>query len=244
MSMMNLLSPQKHWLPVLLFLVSFASLSAKSIPREFGLRLGMNLAQHYAPKLVDQDFAVDPGIRPGFATGVYMNYLVLPELRLGYEVLYSQKGSREKITIYSMDGEDFARPAVMNVEYDLDYLEIPVLLRLHTDSWDKLSLEGITGTAMGLKIHSHHKLRGKVYLPSGDDFDEIPISEESDLAGVNQFDFSFVYGAGVNYTGKVDLSAEFRFVLGWDYLELPTFSLSDPVKLRNQTYSLLLGLKF
>lgn len=227
-----------------LFAFIGTGLFARGIPTEYGAKLGFNLAQHYGTKVDESEYRVKAGMRPGVSAGVFMNYAILYDLRLGYELLYTQKGSREKITILSMEGEELVRPAVMDVKYDLDYLELPIMLRLRTYATSKLDIEAVTGTAMSLKVHGHHELDGTVYLPDGDDFSAIPISEESSLSGVNQFDYSFVYGAAVYYRGKPDISAEFRFTLGWDYQSLPTFSLSDPVELRNQTYSLMLGVRF
>ncbi len=132
----------------------------------------------------------------------------------------------------------------MNVEYDLDYLEFPVLLKINTVSYGKLQMQAITGTAMSLKLHGAHRLDGTFYIPNGDDYDVIPISEQSDLPGINIFDYSFVYGSALIYKGAMEASLELRFTLGWDYLQLPTFSLSEQVELRNQTYSAILSIKF
>ena len=234
----------KLFIIAMIGLLALGQLFAETTPVEFGTKVGFNLAQHYGTKVDETEFQVKAKLRPGIVAGVYMNYRLLDNLRLGYELLYSMKGSREQITAYMLEGETLARPAIMNVRYDLDYLEIPVALRIRTISTPRLSLEAITGTAMSLKIHGHHELDGTVYLPDGDGFDEIPIVEESDLASVNMFDYSFIYGAALQYHGKLDISTEFRFTLGWDYLQLPTFSLGEPVELRNQTYSLSVGIQF
>lgn len=225
-------------------LIILPTLGARIIPLEFGVKAGFNLAQHYGPLVNEDEYKVDLSLRPGAIAGVYVDYPILENLRLSYEVLYSMKGSREDITILMMDGEVLAKPAKMNVKYDLDYLDMPFLLKIRALDTKRLSLDAITGTAMSLKVRGHHELDGVVYVPIGDDFLEVPISEESDLAAVNMFDFSFVYGAALHLTGRPALSAELRFTLGWDYLQLPSFSTGETVELRNQTYSLLLGLNF
>lgn len=221
-----------------------SALGAETAKAEYGFKAGFNLAQHYAPMPEGNEFQVETALRPGAAAGFWMDLRVLPHFAVGYEALYTMKGSRERITVLEMDGETLAKPAVMNVRYDLDYLEIPVLLKVRTLETGKLALEGIVGTAMALKLLSRHHLEGIVYLPDGDGFAEFPLTEDSDLSEVNMFDYSMVYGAALRYSGKVKLSAELRFTLGWDYLRLPTFSLSEPVELRNQTYSALLGIQF
>lgn len=215
---------------------------------ETGIKAGLNISQHYGTKDDSMDFEVDTGLRAGAVAGVYLDLVALPNLRLGYELLYSMKGSSQQITIKRMelDGvmEDLAKPAVMNVKYHMDYIEVPVLLKLRVLDRPTWSMQAITGTAMGLKVRGRHRLDGKVYLPNGSSFDEIEITDSSDLKSVNMFDFSFVYGGSLDIKTRIPLFVEYRFTLGWDYLRLPTYELFDPVELRNQTYSLIFGTRF
>lgn len=216
---------------------------------EYGPKLGFNLAMHYGTKADAGDLEVQTLMRPGFCAGGYADFRILPHFSLGYELLYTTKGSREKITIYQLENEfgemeTLAKPAKMEVKYYLDYIEVPVLLKIKAINLPRWSMGAVTGTAMGLKIKGDHELRGTFWLPNGDDFDAIPVSEDSDLSEVNMFDFSFVYGGNIELKGKLPLYLEYRFTLGWDYLALPTFQLFEPVQLRNQTYSLIFGTRF
>jgi hypothetical protein len=240
-------NPVKSALLLLLCLIPLVAL-ASDTTFDYGVKAGLNLAQHYAPNADETEYKVRTGMRTGAIAGAWLDLNVLPHLALGYELLYSMKGSRETIKVKQMDGEVFAKPAVMKVKYDLDYLEIPVLLKVKTLDIGNFSLVGITGTAFSLKINGHHELDGTVYLPEGDDFSEFHVAQESRLPYVNKFDYSMVYGTLLRWNGKVRLQAEFRFTLGWDYLQLPTFSLAEvemePVELRNQTYSVIIGMEF
>ena len=228
----------------LVLLLLTLSLDAQLIPMSYGTKLGFNLAQHYGTKDQGGDYEIETSMRPGMIAGAWLDMEILPYFKLGYELLYSQKGSREVIRILEMDGEPLPKPAEMNIRYDLDYIEIPILLKLTTLQHKKLSLDSIVGTAMSLKIKGHHDLHGTVYFPENGSYSEFTVNESSNLAEVNMFDYSFVYGTALRYQGKLDLSFELRFTLGWDYLNLPTFSLAEPVALRNQTYSATLGLNF
>lgn len=214
----------------------------------WGPFVGYNLSQHYGTKGDDLDFEVKTNLRSGITAGAYLDMLVLPHLALGYEVLYSQKGSHQTITIKRMelDGEmqELAKPAVMKVDYLLDYLEIPVLFKVKVWEGKRFSTQAITGTAMAIKLKGKHSLDGVVYLPDGDEFSEIVIKEKDDLSEVNMFDFSFVYGGSLSIKTKLPISLQYRFTLGWDYLALPTYQLFEPVELRNQTWSLLLQTEF
>lgn len=230
-------------LALMAFLV-FGILDAQTAKLDYGFKAGFSLAQHYAPIPTQEEYLFKTAMRPGAVAGFWLDMRILPHFALGYEALYTMKGSREHITILEMDGEELAKPAVMNISYDLDYMEIPVLLKVRTLDTGKFALDGIVGTAMGIKLRSRHELDGIFYLPDGDGFAEFPVAEESDLSEVNMFDYSMVYGTMLRYDGKVNLSAELRFTLGWDYLQLPTFSLGEAVELRNQTYSAIIGLEF
>jgi len=207
--------------------------------------MGMNLSQHFGSKEDEGDYEVQTGLRPGFIWGVYLDFAANENLALCFEALYAMKGSHEHIRISRMelDGviEELERPARMDVKYNLDYLEIPVLLKLKVLSIRNADLFTVAGTAMGLKIRGYHELEGKVYFPEGNgEFSEITIQEKSKLRDVNMFDFSFVYGGAVALNTEFPLSIEYRFTLGWDYLHLPTSQYSESVALRNQSWAVLL----
>ncbi|MCB5288057.1 MAG: PorT family protein [Candidatus Cloacimonetes bacterium] len=234
---------------LLMALALCAALSYAQAPASWGVKTGFNISQHYGTKGDEGDYEVHTGLRPGFIGGAFLDYAANELLSLRLEALYSMKGSREKIGIskIEIDGvlEDLARPAQMHVNYYLDYIELPVLLRLKTFKRENLELCLITGTAMGLKVNAHHQLKGKVYFPvEGGEVELIQISESSRLRDVNMFDFSFVYGGSLDFKTRIPLSLEYRFTLGWDYLSLPTYEFFEPVELRNQTWSVLLSSTF
>ncbi len=235
----------RRWLIFVVILCIATGLAATT---SFGAKAGLNIAMHYGTKDQAADYEVHSGVRTGLTAGLFFDLRAAENLTLGYELLYSMKGSNQEIKIkrIEIDGEyeELSKPAVMNALYYLEYIEIPVLLKLAVIETKKLKLSAISGTAMSLKINGRHKLDGIIYFPEGDGFTEIPISESSGLEDVNMFDFSFVYGGKIEYKARYDLFLEYRFVLGWDYLSLPTFADFAPVELRNQTYSLMLGLNF
>lgn len=237
-----------RYIVLLLLLTGFASAAAQA-PATWGAKAGMNLSQHYGTKGDEGDYGVKTILRPGFLGGVYVDFAANDLLSLGFEALYTMKGSREEIRISKMelDGvmEELQRPATMDVKYYLDYLEIPVLLKLKTLSSKNLELSAIAGTAMSLKLKGYYELQGAVYFPDGNGaYSEIPIWAESDLSDVNMFDFSFIYGGALSLPARYPLSLEYRFTLGWDYLYLPTYQFFEPVALRNQTWSVLLSTTF
>ncbi len=228
----------------------FISLISAQTTFSYGVKTGMNVSMNYGIKEKGSDYQVNSGTRTGMIAGAFLDLNVTHNLSLGYEVLYTMKGSHQKIKVLRLDedndgiSEELPKPAIMNVHYYMDYIEIPVLLKVKALEYGRLQMHAVTGTAMALKVKGDHKLNGSVFFPNGDDFDEIPISEESDLTYINQFDYSFIYGGTLSYTARYTYFLEYRFTLGWDYHKLPTFADFPPVELRNQTYSLVAGVKF
>ena len=211
---------------------------------DWGFKSGLNISQHYGTKVQDMNYSVHSGMVTGNISGVYLDLNICKNLALSYELLYSMKGSTQEVVIKTLEGEALIRPAVMNVEYRIDYIEVPVLLKIDVISKSKWKLKAITGSAMSLKVDGKHILNGKIYFPEGDGYTVFDVHEQSKLAYLNGFDYSFVYGGSIEYSSRYDMFLEYRFTLGWDYLSLPTYSDFEPVELRNQTYSLMAGLRF
>jgi len=218
----------------------------------YGVKSGLAVSQHYGTPSDDLRYDVKTIPVLGFTGGVFLDMNILDNLSLGYELLYTRKGSQEKITIREIEEEpgiftQLEKPAKMNIEYLLDYIELPVLIKIKAFENNRLKIYPIVGTAVSFKVGGKRTLNGKFFLPESDEsFTEFVIKEDSNLSSVNMFDFGFVYGSAIITKTIPEFVVEYRFTLGWDYLQLPTYELADPdfAELRNQTYSLLLGVKF
>jgi hypothetical protein len=76
------------------------------------------------------------------------------------------------------------------------------------------------------------------------------------MSEVEMFDYSFVYGFGTDFSAfNTLLSLEYRFVIGWNRLFMPTYAYvpsedeqilieNEPVPLKNQNHLLLIGIRF
>jgi hypothetical protein len=145
--------------------------TAMAQPAVFGVKAGINLATVTFDPEPDED-VLDR--RTGFVGGLFV--VVPASDRLGFqgEVLFSQKGASE-------DGGagDLA----------LDYLEVPLLLRVGTASPLETSFHAFAGPSIGLR------LRARVTTETFDGE-----TEDEDIADdVKGFDFGVVAGAGVNF---------------------------------------------
>jgi hypothetical protein len=213
----------------------------------FGIKGGLGLAQHQGVEERHSDYEVSSSWRQGITAGIFLYFPVTSRFGLQQEVMYVQKGSRQDISVEILD-----IPTVLDVTYDMDYVEIPVLLRFTLVKAKTFDLYSLAGFAFALKVHDRYQLSGEV-----DDGEQVvPISADADMSEVDIFDFSFVYGLGLEFPAQGQrLLVEYRFTLGLDRLPLPTYAYvpfgdeqilidNEPVPLRNQHHAILVGIRF
>lgn len=205
---------------------------------------GYNLAQQYGTSKEADGYKVETGIFNGATAGFSLELPVTPDFAFCYELNYVIKGSNQTISFDDIEGEPLVKPATMDVYYRLDYIEFPMLVKKKLVTGDGFDLSLTAGVAMALKVNGDYRLRGTIYFPVADSFEAFPITDDSRLKEVNQFDYSLISGGEIDFTiAGQPLTLGYRFTIGWDYLSLPTFSPggAEPVQLRNQSYALYLS---
>jgi len=212
-----------------------------------GVRVGLCIAQHTGSEERDSDYDVDSEWRTGSAAGLFVYWPITPRFGLQQELLYSQKGSHQTIGV-----EILEIPTVLDVTYEMDYIEIPVLMRFTWFSSGRTSFYSLMGTAFSLKISDRYVLEGEL----DDGQQVVPIHADSDMSEVDMFDYSFVYGLGYEFAfDAVHFLVEYRFTAGWNTLSMPTYAYipfddeeilieNEPVPLKNQSHSVSLGIRF
>jgi len=233
---------------VLLVYPSWASASGAALSDfSLGVRGGFDLAQHTGVEVRGSEYTVESAMRPGVTAGLFVYWPITERFGLQQEVVYTQKGSSQEITVDILE-----IPTTLDVTYEIDYIELPTLLRFDAIKWDDASLYSLFGAGMSLKTRGRYVLTGT--LTDGEQF--IPLSADADLREVDIFDFLFVYGGGYerDFGGK-RLMVEYRFTMSWHDLSMPTYAYvpfeddellieNDPVPLKNQTYCITLGVRF
>ena len=213
----------------------------------FGFKAGISLAQHVGTEERDADYTVSSTWRKGFGGGAFIMVPVTSRFALQQEVLYVQKGSRQDIGVEILD-----IPTVLCVTYEMDYVEIPVLLRYAWMKWKHSEFFGTVGTVMALKVKDNYRLDGTVR----DEVEVVPLYADSDMSEVDMFDFAFTYGFGLEFPllGQVAL-VEYRFTMGMNTLAMPTYAYvpfgdgeelvdNEPVPLKNQSHFVMFGIVF
>ena len=194
------------------------------------------------------EYTVSSHMRRDIAGGVFLILPVTERLSLQQEVLYVSKGSRQDIGVAIFD-----IPTTLTVSYDMNYLEIPVLLRYSWLQDRDVSLYSLAGFAFALKLQDRYTLSGEV----DDGEQQVPLHADSDMSEVDLFDFAFTYGIGFEIpAGGGHWILEYRFDLSLEALPLPTYAYvpfgeeedvlveNDPVPLRNQSHMVMVGFRF
>jgi hypothetical protein len=235
----------------LLLCASTTALAAADDPGwadfSIGLKLGGVFAQHVGTEERDSEYDVSSSWRTGFCGGAFMLWPITPRFGLQQEVVFTQRGSRQDIEV-----EILEIPTVLHVTYDLSYIDIPVLIRYTLFRNDDTDLYTLAGTAMSIRVDDRYVLDGTL----DDGSEQVPLSADADMSEVDMFDFSMVYGTGLEFgLGGQTLLAEYRFTMGWSTLLMPTYAYvpfedslllvdNDPVPLKNQSHALMLGIRF
>ena len=201
----------------------------------FGLKAGYSRALQYGISPSDDTYTVDTDGRNGFAGGILL-YIPITELvGIQQELLYAMKGSRQDVTINT--------PVNINTvsEYNLNYFEMPFILKYRFFKIKNFGIYGSTGIALSLLLDGDYNITSTINMGGP----PIIVPESGDMKGLDTFDYSFVYGFGTDFKLlNMDFFIDARMTVGWNTLAMPNATGADPVPLRNQDYVFALGLYF
>ena len=218
----------------------FGSVNAQTGVR-FGLKTGYSLATQYGIAPADNTFKVDTDSRNGFAGGVFAYFPITESVGIQQELLYAMKGSRQDVTI--------SVPVNINTfsVYNLNYFEMPIVLKYKFVNIKNVGIYGSTGIALSLLLNGDYDITSTLNLGGP----PIVSTYSGDMKTLDTFDYSFVYGAGMDFKLlSKDFFVEYRMTLGWNILQMPNVPAvppapaAPPVPLRNMDYIFALGMYF
>jgi hypothetical protein len=213
----------------------------------YGFKGGVSFAQHTGIEERNSEYTVKSHWRTGYAAGAFLYVPVTARFGIQQEIMYVQKGSRQEIGVEILD-----IPTVLDVTYDMDYIEIPVFMKFALLQRERIAVHSVAGTALALMVRDHYSLAGEI----DDGSQTVPLSADADMSEVDMFDYSFVYGFDAETTvSNLRAFLEYRFVIGWNTLLLPTYAYvpfgdesilidNDPVPLKNQAHYIVVGIAF
>ncbi len=149
-------------------------------------------------------------VRAGYTGGLFLNYRVNQHFSIQPEANFTMKYSQADRGVL---GEG------MKTDYDLGYLEIPVLFKAHLPNTSAVTPNIYAGPALAFKLYGE--------------------ADGQDLKSRhNSVDFALAFGGGIDVFRTLHL--DFRYTLGLvDVFDVPT----DP-EARNGTFSIALGYGF
>lgn len=216
---------------ILLLILCSVSLDAQTGVR-FGFKGGYSLSLQYGITPADNRYTVSTSSRHAAAGGIMMLYPITESFGIQQEFLYVMKGSRHDIGIPEQSVQTLT-------VYDINYFELPLVFRYTFIHAGDFQIYGTTGYALSILLNGRVELDGTV----DDDGGQVSFVYADRIRGLDIFDYSLLYGLGVQsrFFDK-DFFFEYRFTIGWNTLEMPTFPSEPTAPLRNQNYIFALGM--
>ncbi len=170
-----------HARPGLVLLLAALASPAWAQARAPGIVAGPMVGVSFATLgSANEAVGVDVGTRTGIAAGGFITFNASSHVAVEPQLLYVQKGAR-------------ATSGTLTLSYDLDYIQVPVLLkgRYWFGNSDKsLTIDPFVGPAIAFNVHC------AIGVPTAGN------AECSTLgADASSVDFSGIFGIGVEYAG-------------------------------------------
>jgi outer membrane immunogenic protein len=202
--------------PYLMVLTLVASVPAASAQEvTWGIKGGVNFATQHTDEEIEQDALKN---RVGIVAGVFFSVPVGGLFSVQPEVLYSQKGSKFEL-------EGLAEGTI-----EVDYVEIPILLRVGQWNASATTFHAFVGPSLGFKV------RAKAKGESGGESETVDISDE-----IETFDFGLVFGGGVDF-GRFTVDG--RYTWGLSNINVLIDDEPDDAKVTNRVFSIMAGVRF
>ena len=198
-------------------IILIISTSGLSQSMNMGVKVGLNDATAGGANASSQSITA-------FNAGVFTTLDIAGLLALQPELLYTMKGYKVQYTV--TDGVTPIQFGSGIMTGKISYLEIPVLLKLHTSSFGIVRPNIFAGPEVAFKLTSK--------AISGSP------SSEQDLQNINSTDFGIIVGAGINIDLSITtLMVDIRYDIGMRNL----YSSANPSDIFNRVASLNVGIR-
>jgi len=176
-----------------------------------GVKVGVNWST-VSGRVDIEDGLIDKNLRTGLLAGGFLTFNFVPLLSFEPEVLYSQQGVKLK-------------QGSQEATVELDYVQIPLLLRIGGSGKGAAGLYGLVGPSFGFTTNT------KITQSGQPDFD---IDDQ-----IKNHDSAIVFGVGITLSRFL---VEGRYSEGFE--DFNESSNGNVVKNRNRVFSALVGLHF
>ena len=178
---------------VLMFTLCSSSVFAGGLTGK-GLKGGLNFANLRGDGVENLGFGTLDS-KMGLCAGGFIEWGINDMFAIQPEVLFAMKGAKKEVEVQG---------GTLKVTLNVNYLEIPVLVRLSMPNQRSVVPNLFFGPYVAIK------LSGKLKVELGDQSAEEDISED-----IKTTDFGVVVGAGVDFAlGSREFTVEARYTLG------------------------------
>ena len=217
-------------LTIMFFLINNIIFSQTGI--HFGIKAGYSIGTQYGITPANLPYEVSSEVRNGLTGGILLYFPITDAFGVQQEFMYTMKGSGQQITMSDP-------PMSTSTEYQINYFELPIVFRYTFLKLGDIGIYGSTGFGLSLLLNGNYSVDGVLdFGPGG----KVPFSESGNTDGLDEFDYSFIYGLGATFDlFDQNCFFEYRQTVGWNTLMMPA-SGGEFAPLRNQTYTLSLGM--
>ena len=153
-------------------------------------------------------------------------------LAIQTEFLYSQKG-----TMMTSEVIEQGIPVTVEERYKLNYLEIPLLIKLNMPVGDIMTPNIYAGPAMGIKLSSKYQISATAYAYG----QSASVTLEEDLEEISPFDVGLALGGGLDFHfGSTCFIIDARYTKGLTQIDTSEANLDS----KNSVFSISAGLAF
>ncbi|MBU1013666.1 MAG: PorT family protein [Bacteroidetes bacterium] len=223
---------KKSLFALFILFILLSKFSTAQTGLEFGFKAGMNIATQYGINQPNIPYDVDSDARYGFTTGIILSFPITDVFSVQQEFLYTAKGSRQQVTM--------TQPPISTYsEYNINYFELPIIFRYNFVNIGNAKIFGSSGFALSMLLSGKYSVDGVIDMGQV----QVPFSESGNTDGLDTFDYSFIYGLGMEFNlFNQKCFFDYRQTIGWNTLMMPSSEGGEPVPLRNQTYTFALGI--
>ncbi len=185
-----------------------------------GVKTGLNIS-----KFGGDFYGYTTELKVGFCIGGFLQFPLSDALKIQPELLWTQKGAEiDLILLETSSPEITTQPLRVN----LDYLEIPVLVKYTLGSENRMRPIFYIGPAMGIKLNSYASMNGEDYKLADD--------------GFKGTDFGLIFGLGGSLKRGSDheMTLEVRYNLGLSSID----NTEENAGIKNQNFSFMIGYSF
>ncbi len=191
-----------------------------------GVKGGVSFSSHWSTAEESDAYERETTGQDGFAGGVFASIPLGGIFALQPELLFVQKGADHRINISSVPVGD------INVAYEVDYIEIPVLLKLYLLDFDGIRFYTSGGGYIAFMTGSSYSFTNK-YIPGF----------TVDMEDLEDPDFGFTFGNGFEFKAEnITLSVEYRYSMGFVDVVYPTGPGFPEIELRNLTHMIFVSI--